>query len=112
MKWVKTSRKQAKVRGCSARRMCSTRAEALESVERNSTCSPFSISMVAVKQYESKSLHRALSNSVPFGVRRVPWLSNIIFRQEFSKYNLILWNRFSETNRARGGDSECGSKDL
>ncbi len=30
---------------------------------------PLSMSMVAVKQYESKSLHRALSNLASFGVR-------------------------------------------
>jgi hypothetical protein len=107
MRWMNTSRKQARVRGCSARRICSTRAEALESARRNSTCNPFSMTIVAVKQYESKSLHRSLCNLAPFGVRRVPWSSKIIFRQEFSKYTLILWNRFSETNRARGGDGEC-----
>lgn len=57
-------------------------------------------SPVAVKQYESKSLHRVLSNLAPFGARRFPWSSKSIFLQEFSKYTLILWNRFSEINRA------------
>ena len=109
MRWMNTSRKQARVRGCSARRICSIRAEALESVRRNSTFNPFPTSIVVVKQYESKLLHRALSNSAPFGVRRVLQLSKVIFRHVFSKYNLILWDRFSKTNRAWGGDSEWGS---
>ena len=87
MRWMNTSRKQARVRGYSTRTICSARVEALESARRNSTCSLFSMSMEAVKQYESKSLHKSLSNLEPFGVRRVPWSSKIIFRREFSKYD-------------------------
>jgi len=51
---------------------------------------PFSASMVAVKQYESKSLHRALSNLAPFVVRRFPWSSKLMFRQEFFEIYLDI----------------------
>jgi hypothetical protein len=69
IRWINTSRKQARVRGYSARRIGSIRAIALENRRRNSMCSPFSSSMVAVKQYESKSLHSSLCNLGPVGVR-------------------------------------------
>lgn len=107
MRWMNTSRKQAKVRGCWAWRIGLTRAVAVESAWWNSTCNFLPTSMVAVKQYESKLLHRSFFNLAPFWLRRIPSSSKVIFRQEFSKYLWAVRNKLSETSSAWGGYGEC-----
>jgi hypothetical protein len=91
MRWMSTSRKQARVRGCSARSICSTRAQAFERAWRNSTYNPFSKNIVAVKQCESKLLHR----SALCDARRAPESCKTIVPQDFSKYLVILRNNSS-----------------
>ena len=107
MKWMNTFIKQTKVRECSARRICSTRAEALKSAWSNSTCNFFFLSIVAVKQYESNSLYKSLCNSTSFELRRILWSSKIMFWQKSLKYILILQYNFSTINKTWDENDEC-----
>ena len=77
-RWMNTSRKQAKVRGCSTRRTGLMSLTAFDNARRKSVCDPFSKSIEAVKQYESKSLHRSFRNSTPCWLRifsRCDWMN-------------------------------------